>query len=266
MFFLDKQRFKDWMFIYKLLSCCLIFIFSILTIVFSVFTEFWYVNNSNKDNFYLSAIEQNFEIMLSFWSSQTIFIVNVWFFCALFYHYNQQKNKFTNIYTQINLTIYITITTFIFWMAILFSRITNLDIGINWFWNLSSLSLIFSFLDHSVSPMLMIIFLILTFKKYQFNINFKKQFILVIIYPIIYLIYIYLRATILQVNNVKHFIYPYTILNFNHSIIGISLWINDMLVVMLIIITIIVVSLFYLFLHKFYYQKLKKHKLLIKIS
>lgn len=69
----------------------------------------------------------------------------------------------------------------------------------------------------------MIIFLILTFKKNKFQINVKKQFILVVIYPIIYLIYIYVRAVILQANNVKNFIYPYNILDFNYSIIDIPL-------------------------------------------
>lgn len=79
----------------------------------------------------------------------------------------------------------------------------------------------------------------------------KKQFILVVIYPIIYLIYIYVRAAILQTNNVKNFIYPYNILDFNYSIITIPLWINRILVGLLIITT-----LFYLAINKFCYKRL----------
>ncbi|WP_281748926.1 hypothetical protein [Spiroplasma ixodetis] len=41
--------------------------------------------------------------MLSFWSSQTIFIVNIWFLFSLIYHQKEQTNRFTNIYSQINL-------------------------------------------------------------------------------------------------------------------------------------------------------------------
>ncbi|WDA54201.1 MAG: hypothetical protein PPFGHCPK_00631 [Spiroplasma endosymbiont of Drosophila atripex] len=104
----------------------------------------------------------------------------------------------------------------------------------------------------------MITFLILTFKKNKFNINIKKQFILVVIYPIIYLTYIYIRASILQTNDVKNFIYPYNILNFNYSIIGIPLWINSILVIMLIISTIISTTLFYLWINKFYYKTIKE--------
>ncbi|WP_338977964.1 hypothetical protein [Spiroplasma endosymbiont of Panzeria rudis] len=100
----------------------------------------------------------------------------------------------------------------------------------------------------------MITFLILTFKKNKFNINIKKQFILVVIY----LTYIYIRASILQTNDVKNFIYPYNILNFNYSIIGISLWINSILVIMLIISTIISTTLFYLWINKFYYKTIKE--------
>lgn len=197
MFLLYKQKIKDWRFLYKLLSCIFIFILSILTIIFSVFTEFWYVNSTNKDNFYNSIVLQNFDVMLSFWSSQTIFIVNIWFLFSLIYHQKEQTNRFTNIYSQINLTIYITITALIFWVGIFIDSVSKLDLELNWFWKLNNLSLFCSFLDHLVSPILMITFLILTFKKNKFNINIKKQFILVVIYPIIYLTYIYIRASIL---------------------------------------------------------------------
>lgn len=258
MFLLYKQKFKDWRFLYKLLSCILIFILSILTIIFSVFTEFWYVNSSNKDNFYNSIVLQNFDVMLSFWSSQTIFIVNIWFLFSLIYHQKEQTNRFTNIYSQINLTIYITITALIFWVGIFIDSVSKLDLELNWFWKLNNLSLFCSFLDHLVSPILMITFLILTFRKNKFNINIKKQFILVIIYPIIYLTYIYIRASILQANDVKNFIYPYNILNFNYSIIGIPLWINSILVIILIISTIISTTLFYLWINKFYYKTIKE--------
>ncbi|WP_338962303.1 MULTISPECIES: hypothetical protein [unclassified Spiroplasma] len=258
MFLLYKQKIKDWRFLYKLLSCIFIFILSILTIIFSVFTEFWYVNSTNKDNFYNSIVLQNFDIMLSFWSSQTIFIVNIWFLFSLIYHQKEQTNRFTNIYSQINLTIYITITVLIFWVGIFIDSVSKLDLELNWFWKLNNLSLFCSFLDHLVSPILMITFLILTFKKNKFNINIKKQFILVVIYPIIYLTYIYIRASILQTNDVKNFIYPYNILNFNYSIIGIPLWINSILVIILIISTIISTTLFYLWINKFYYKTIKE--------
>ncbi len=158
MFLLYKQKFKDWRFLYKLLSCILIFILSILTIIFSVFTEFWYVNSSNKDNFYNSIVLQNFDVMLSFWSSQTIFIVNIWFLFSLIYHQKEQTNRFTNIYSQINLTIYITITALIFWAGIFIDSVSKLDLELNWFWKLNNLSLFCSFLDHLVSPILMIFF------------------------------------------------------------------------------------------------------------
>ncbi len=260
-----QSKIKDWRFIYKLLSFISIFILSILTIIFSIFINFWYVNNSNKDNFYISLVWQNFDIMLSFWSSQTIFIVNIWFLWSLIYHQREQFNKFTNIYTQINVTIYITITALIFWLGTLIDSISQLNLGLTWFWNLNTLSLSLSFLDHLISPLLMIIFLILTFKKNKFQINVKKQFTLVVIYPIIYLIYIYLRAAILQTNNVKNFIYPYNILDFNYAIIAIPLWINRILVGLLIITTIIITTLFYLAINKFCYKRIlvKKNKLII---
>lgn len=245
-----QSKIKDWRFIYKLSSCILIFILSILTIIFSVFIDFWYVNSSNKNDFYISLVWQNFDVMLSFWSSQTIFIVNIWFLWSLIYHQREQSNKFTNVYTQINITIYITITVLIFWLGTFIDGISQLNLGLAWFWNLNTLSLSLSFLDHLVSPLLMIIFLILTFKKHKFQINVKKQFILVVIYPIIYLIYVYIREAILQQHNVKTFLYPYNILNFNYSVIGIPLCINSILVVLLIISTIMFTTLFYLWINK----------------
>lgn len=248
---LYKQKFKNWRFIYKLLSWILILALSIPTIIFAVFTEFWYVSNSDKDNFYASTVLQNFDVMLSFWSSQTVFMVGIWFWWSLIYHQKEQTNRFTNIYTQINLTIYITITAFIFWVGIFIDSISNLDLGINWFWKLSILPLILSFLNHLIPPVLMIVFLILTLRENKFNINIKKQLLLVVIYPIIYLTYVYIRAAVLQVNDVKHFIYPYNILDFNYSFFGIPLWINDILVILLIIATIITTTLFYLSINKF---------------
>lgn len=251
-----QTKIKDWIFIYKLLSCIIIFILSILTFIFSVIIDFWYVNSSIKDNFYLSLVLQNFDICSSFWSSQTIFVVNIWFLCALIYHRQEQLHKFTNIYTQINVTIYITITALLFWIGTLIDSISQLNLGLAWLWKLNLWSLTFSFLDHLIPPLLMIIFLFLTFKKNKFLINVKKQLLLVFIYPIIYLIYIYLRAAILQANSVKNFIYPYNILDFHHAIIDIPLVINDTLVILLIISTIIITTLFYLSINKFIIKSL----------
>lgn len=260
-FLSNQNKLRQWTFIFKLVMCFLLFTLSVITTILSVFTEFWYVSSIDQDNFYDTLWMQNFDVMWSFWSTQTVFIINVWFLWALIYHNNEQKNKFTNIYSQTSLTIYITITALIFWISVIINRCSNLDLGVTWFWKLNLKAVIFFFLDHILAPLAMIMYLLITFKKFKDKLNSKKQFLLVMIYPVFYFIYIYLRAVILANNGVKNFLFPYAILNFNRAMIDVPLWINSVLVLLLIGTTICLIPWFYLFLNKYFYGLSQKSNL-----
>lgn len=224
--------YKDWLFLYKLIAFILGTGLLILGLIFSVFIEHWYVNGNDEIDFYHNTFWlANLDVMTSFWSVQTIVLVEIWFLFALIYHRREWKNKISNFNSQLNITIYITVTFIIFWVAVSINFFTNLNIGFD-FNNFPMTAKMIGSLTHLIIPLSMIIlfFIDSRFKNYKF----KNTLVSVIIYPVLYFLYVLIRAAILDANDVilnLISIYPYSFLDFTTAMLPVPLYLNALLMI-----------------------------------
>lgn len=226
-----KLLFKDWTFVYKLVSFLITTFLIVLGLVFSVFIQHWY--SDNNDNFFSNLWLANLDIMLSFWSVQTIILVDIWFLFALIYHNKESKSKISNFNTQLNITIYITITFLFFWIGTGISSFSKIDLGFD-FYNFQLSPKIIGSLTHLLVPLSMIIYFFID-PNHQKS-KFKNNIISILFYPILYLVYILIRASILIANDVPINFYPYIFLDFTKSLINLPIYLNSLFMILILII------------------------------
>lgn len=221
---------KDWRFIFKVITFLIFFISILVGFIYAVFIDFWYV--SPKDmlgGYYLRLY--NLNVLISFWSVQTNVLAGLWFLYAIFYHNREKENKFTNINSQIYITIYITVTFLIFWGIIVTNVFEN---AVYDFKTRTWSDLIITSITHLITPLLAIIFLIFSLGEQKFsykNYIFKKSFIM-LIYPVSYLIFVIIRAEMIIRDKIGIMISPYPFVDFYDPILNISrVWNNIILIV-----------------------------------
>lgn len=225
--------YKDWLFLYKLIAFIIGSLLLILGLVLSVFSQYWYVSVNDKIDFYHNLLWlANLDVMASFWSVQTIVMAEIWFFFALLYHRREWKNKLSNFNTQLNVTIYITVTFVIFWVAVGISFFTNLNIGFS-FNDFSLTAKMIGSLTHLIIPTSMIVLFFIDSRNK--NYKFKNTLLSVMIYPVLYELYVLIRATILIENKVNLNaigVYPYSFLNFSDPFFPVPIYLNIVVVIL----------------------------------
>lgn len=221
---------KDWRFIFKVITFLIFFLSILVGFVYAVFIDFWYV--SPKDmlgGYYLRLY--NLNVLISFWSVQTNVLAGLWFLYAILYHNREKDNRFTNTNSQIYITIYITVTFLIFWGII----VTNVFENAMYDFNTRTWSdLIITSITHLITPLLTIIYLIFSLGREKFsykNYAYKKS-VIMLIYPIIYLIFVIIRAEMVKRDEIDFMVSPYPFVDFYEPILNISrFWNNFILII-----------------------------------
>lgn len=174
----------------------------LLAFIYAGFIDYWYINpkEENYEDYVVYPRMYNMFVILSFWSVHTNVLVVLWFLYALFYHNKEEKNKFTNSKTQLNITVYITLTFLLFWGWITYP-----------FDERKTSEFVLTLLTHLVKPLLMIIYYPLSNckKLISYITFFIKDVAIMYIYPVIYCLYSYMRAEMVVADGIEPFVYVY---------------------------------------------------------
>lgn len=230
---------SDWRFVYKLVTFIFVALCLILGIIYGAFIEFWYVNPEQFKKVLRLPRTYNLNVLASFWSTQTNFILCLFFFFLLLYHNKETTNKFTSLNSQISVTIYITVTMLLFWSLVFYG------LGSSQTYNFAStMEKWLGTIMHAVTPLLALVYLILSLGKSEISYRkyFQKQVFYMLGYPIVYLIFVNLRAQLLYPDLLPVygeraksalFIFPYDFVNFYKPLFPIPLVWNNILLVVL---------------------------------
>ncbi len=202
--FITKKNLKDWKLWYKLAIALLIIGFileglirGIINIGDSVYKidgqefEKWAVyigdKNSKDPAKFVGYDYQGYIInYFSFFTIQSNILVAIWFMVSFFNHNKESETKFISRSISLCVVTYITITGLIFnGMLLPQVLLTENDLILTPFWWVEQMVL------HTIVPIATIVYYLLLMKQ-KLNFNFKefikKDFTVMCIYPIIYLI------------------------------------------------------------------------------
>ncbi|PPE04094.1 hypothetical protein ELUCI_v1c08740 [Williamsoniiplasma lucivorax] len=229
-------------------------------LIYAFFIDYWYVDPV-KDGWKIAYPRlYNINVIMSFWSVQTNVLVLLWFGFALFKHNQEQKSKFTNIVSQTNITVYITVTMFLFWGAIVGNMLGQ---SMYDFKNNTTSDVVVTVLTHLFTPLLMIVYYVLNIGHHRVYWRWSWT---IFIYPILYCIFSYVRAEILKADGIRpgYFIYAYPFLNFDQPLFGTSLALSNFVTIFgLASLMGVLCAAFSLLNNLFYKHNLKKGKLVL---
>lgn len=225
-------------------------------------------NISNPNHLWLpTGSWANIWHSLSTFTLQTNIFVLFFFILILINYLKKRKSKWINSYLQLAVTIYISITVIIFWLALFKPMLYT----INFQKTSHIIKFINTFLLHLITPLLTIIFFLLTSgnKKWKIAPTSIKALPLAISYMFIYLTYILIKGTFVgQINHTKtnifiDYSYPYFFLNIKSNLNYFFLYLFFILILF-----ILLFAIYYIYnnwkYQKNYGEKIKNKKELLK--
>lgn len=196
---------------------------------------------------------------LSTFTIQSNILVLLFFVLVLANYLTRTKLKWLNSYFSLAVTIYITITMIIFWVA-LFKPLLETT---NFQTTFGMLNFVNTFFLHLITPIIAITFYFLTTgnQKWAFKITFSKYLLASISYMFIYLAYALIKGTLVGQIKIKgdntfvDYSYPYFFLNIKANLSSFFIYFFIILFLFL------VLFVLYYFYNNWKYQKTHGQKI-----